>query len=310
MTEPAIDAGVDTLQVDEAPEQQPGAEREHHRQRHLGDDQPVARAPCAASTGRRSRVLFQRLVRLGASALNHRQQHQPETPPPSSTARTSAATRALRAAPRPNVVSCGGTSAFEARIATRASANPASAAGGREHGDLGEQLLRQPPPTGAERDAHGKFALPAARARQHQAGQVRAGDEQHERDRAEHENPGRPHVLEARRWRTAWRQPPARVLRKLRRVIGGDARRDRRQLGFGRPPRRARRQPARSPRSCACCAAPDRRSRPTESRGRCRCSSSSGGITPTSVAALPLTRIVRADERAVGMKARRSTGDG
>ena len=58
---------------------------------------------------------------------------------------------------------------------------------GEQHA-LDEQLPDDPPPARAERDADGDFARPVGRARQQQVGDVGAGDEQHERDRA-HQRP-------------------------------------------------------------------------------------------------------------------------
>ena len=50
-----VHAGVDPLQVEKTPEQQPGAEREHHRERHFGHDEPLPRPP-RADAGRSSNV--------------------------------------------------------------------------------------------------------------------------------------------------------------------------------------------------------------------------------------------------------------
>ena len=49
----------------------------------------------------------------------------------------------------------------------------------------GQQLPRDPPPAGAERGVDRQLLLPAFRAHEEQIGDVRAGDEQNEADRAE-----------------------------------------------------------------------------------------------------------------------------
>ena len=69
------------------------------------------------------------------------------------------------------------------------------AAGQRHHHALGQQLLHDAPPIGAERAAHRDLALPALRSREHQVGEVRARDQQDERHRAEQHEQRRPDVL-------------------------------------------------------------------------------------------------------------------
>ena len=63
-------------------------------------------------------------------------------------------------------------------------------AGDRQDEALDQQLTDEPPAAGAERRADADLALARARAREEQIGDVRAGDEQHDRDRAEqHQHP-------------------------------------------------------------------------------------------------------------------------
>jgi hypothetical protein len=54
-----------------------------------------------------------------------------------------------------------------------------------EYATFGEELREYAAASGAERDAHGDFALPRFGACEHEAGDVGAGDEQHEADGAE-----------------------------------------------------------------------------------------------------------------------------
>jgi len=58
---------------------------------------------------------------------------------------------------------------------------------------FGEQLLQQPSTSGAERGANAELAGPHRRARQHQAGDVGAGHEQHDADRGEQYQESRSH---------------------------------------------------------------------------------------------------------------------
>jgi len=56
---------------------------------------------------------------------------------------------------------------------------------------LGEQLPHQTRPAGAERRAYGELTLTRGSARQHQAGDVRTGDQQNDPDHAQHrQQPG------------------------------------------------------------------------------------------------------------------------
>ena len=58
------------------------------------------------------------------------------------------------------------------------------AAGERQHDPFGQELPQQPPASGAERRADRELPLPRLGARQQQVGEIGAGDEQHEPDRA------------------------------------------------------------------------------------------------------------------------------
>ena len=51
-----------------------------------------------------------------------------------------------------------------------------------QHQCLGEQLTNQPRPSGAHGEPHGDFSTPGRRAREQHAGDVRARDDQDERD--------------------------------------------------------------------------------------------------------------------------------
>jgi hypothetical protein len=76
---------------------------------------------------------------------------------------------------------------------------PSSAAGGREQEALGEDLADQPPARGADRRPDGHLALPRRGLREEHVRDVRAGDEQHEADRAEQDEERRAgRVVDAR----------------------------------------------------------------------------------------------------------------
>ena len=56
-------------------------------------------------------------------------------------------------------------------------------AGCGDHGALGEQLPHQTKPSGAERGAKSQLLLACGAAREHEAGDVRARNQQHDSDR-------------------------------------------------------------------------------------------------------------------------------
>ena len=68
-----------------------------------------------------------------------------------------------------------------------------AAAADREHDAFDEQAADQPPAARAERGADAHLAAAHGRARQHQVGDVGAGDEQHQRHRSEQHQHPRPH---------------------------------------------------------------------------------------------------------------------
>ena len=71
------------------------------------------------------------------------------------------------------------------RVAQYASSTPASAADQREHERLGHDLPDQTRPPGAERGANRQLLAASGRAAEHQVGEIRAGDQQHESHRRE-----------------------------------------------------------------------------------------------------------------------------
>ena len=68
-----------------------------------------------------------------------------------------------------------------------------------DHQRLGEPVAHEPQPAGAEREAQRGLATPGHRARQHQVGDVGAGDEQHEADNCHEHHQGRDRGREASR---------------------------------------------------------------------------------------------------------------
>ena len=81
-------------------------------------------------------------------------------------------------------------------MAQRRDAQPGDAAGGGEHQAFGQHLAHQPAALGAQRGAQADLALARGAARQQQVGDVDAGDEQHQRDRADQREQRRPELAD------------------------------------------------------------------------------------------------------------------
>ena len=119
----------------------------------------------------------------------------------------------------------------------------ARAAEHREHEVLREELPDEPEPRGAERAAHGQFALAGLGPRQHQVGDIDARDQQHEPDGDAEHHQRRLDVARDDLTQRPDREPqlPARIRAGMPR----DERRGQRvALGLGLRDRHARRQPS------------------------------------------------------------------
>ena len=95
-----------------------------------------------------------------------------------------------------SAANCAGSDAAQARHAPRREQEPGASAGQRQHQAFGQHLLHEPDACAADRHPDGELFLAAGRARQEQRGDVRAGDQQDEADRAEQHQQRRPHVAD------------------------------------------------------------------------------------------------------------------
>ena len=183
-----VEAEIDPLQRPQRPQHQSRADEEHDRERHLGDDQSVPEAGAPAA-GRGVAASF--LHRLGQIRLEQargrrdaeddrgherdadgEQQHAPVD------RRSGDAGNARRVPPG------------EEPHADPGERQAGGGADAGEHQALGQQLAHDPGRPRAERGAHRHLALARFRAREQQVGDVGAGDQQQEADRAE-EQPDR-----------------------------------------------------------------------------------------------------------------------
>ena len=166
--------------VDEASEEQPGADEQHETQRHLRGDQRRAQAAARATW----RVLPRESIRARrARDARHAGARPKSTPVPQATSAVKIERRAIQARGEPGDLDAARQ--LEARDQPSASAGhieAEAAAGDRQHQALDQQLTRDPAAAGADRHAHGDLAAPRRAARELQVGQVGAADEQRDRD--------------------------------------------------------------------------------------------------------------------------------
>ena len=99
--------------------------------------------------------------------------------------RAQTAARANRAGPLRRAANCLARTPRTGADPTAASRTPSRPPAEPQHRAFGETLAHQPAAARPERHAHGKFALARNRARQQQAGDIDAGDQQHQADRAQ-----------------------------------------------------------------------------------------------------------------------------
>ncbi len=189
-----IEAGRQRLQVDERANQQAGANQQHHAQRHFGDDQQTPRPALRAAGDRR-----------GCRPRRARPAHRgawPESPAPVRRAPRSAAvspsvtdnTRASSATSPHGVSNKSVAVALRPASAAAPIARPAIPPHTGEHQAFDEQLAHDRASIAADREPRRNLARAPAGARQQQAGQVHAGDQQHHADAGRQELQRQPHV--------------------------------------------------------------------------------------------------------------------
>ena len=178
-----IETGIDVLQTREALHEQPGADEEDERQRHFRD----RRARCATRL-RRTPVVEPRPPSFSASVNSGLPLASAGTSPkrmPVTTETTSVTTRTLKSrfvsAMRGTV--CAPIDAQEIEAPDRQH-RAERAADESEQDAFAKHLPHELETAGAERDANGELALPRSGARQQHGGEIRAGDEENDRDRA------------------------------------------------------------------------------------------------------------------------------
>ena len=191
-------AGVETRrhrrQRGETAQQETRANQQHQRQPDLRHDQRAAKLPVTHAARRAAApVLVERFAKVDACSLqrgheakddagNHRQDHREHRDGPFHANQLGA-------------WQAGHCGTGEQRHAPRRDQQANAGADARQHHALDNQLADEAPASGAHRGADGHLLLAAHGPRQQQVGHVGAGDEQHQRDRAQQQEQRRPHVL-------------------------------------------------------------------------------------------------------------------
>ena len=177
-----FEADVDVLQPDEAADQEAGADRQHQRQRDLGDHERALQRS-AGPAGTRSLIVAQRLDQVRPRDLERRRGAEEQACDQRHGQREQHHAR----------VHADLGDARDDQLAQRQQRagqhdpedDPERAAGQAEQGGLGEQLPRNPRAACAERCPNRDLTLPRRRAGQQQVGDVRERDQQQDPDRAE-----------------------------------------------------------------------------------------------------------------------------
>ena len=174
----------------DAPHHQPRAGQQHEREREIADDQEMARATRAAA-GSSARVGRERLTQPERRAAERRNKAEAETRERGDDERErehpSVETHLIEARDRDR---------GDRRHALKTNSRDRQterAAGEAEDRALGQQLPDQAPAAGAKRRADRDLARPVHRPREEQVGDVRAGNQHHEPDRAQQHEQGRAH---------------------------------------------------------------------------------------------------------------------
>ena len=145
------------------------------------------------------------------------------------------------------------TSASRPRWNATASASPAMPPASDEQQALGQHLPQQPRRAGAERRAQTQLALAHGAAREQQVGDVDAGDQQHERDRAGEHEQRRANLLDHLLVNRHERHRPAGIaLRRFLLELRRDRSSSRRRPAASETPSRSRAMPCDDPRPGAC----------------------------------------------------------
>ena len=165
-------------QIREALDQQPGADHERYRERHLADHERASHATARADRRRSTSRLAQREAEIAEAQMKRRRETEQN-------ARADGDDQRERQHPAVDPDRRGARNARRSRGDEDLEPDPRQRdtrdrADDRQHETLGDELANQPAAPGAERGAQRKLLVPAFGADQQQVGEIRACDEQHE----------------------------------------------------------------------------------------------------------------------------------
>jgi hypothetical protein len=175
-----VEAGAGFLQVHEASDQQARAGEQRHCKRHLHDDEHAPRRARRAAAAAAAAAFLEHFV--GALAPQSDNREEAEQHAGQQRQRQRERDDAAIEADGETVCCIIQTEQADQLYAPLRNDQSGDAAGQREHQALDQKLAREPAAPGAERGADRQLFLPGRDARQHEIGDVGAGDQQHERD--------------------------------------------------------------------------------------------------------------------------------
>ncbi len=175
------EARIDPRELDETSNQQPGRDQQHDGKRRLGHHQRATQAMTTAIAS--PSACMDELQQASSSRLQRRDdaEHQ-RREDGARKAKSTTVPLTATASRRGMSAGCAHTST---RTAAYASSTPTAPPTDAQHDGLCHELPHQPSAAGAKRRPHRQFATARRAAREQQAGDVGAGDQQHQRDGAE-----------------------------------------------------------------------------------------------------------------------------
>jgi len=189
-----VEAGLDARQRDDAAQHQAGANQQDERQRHLGDDHRAAQPASASQPAARTTNRAQRFGDVGARRAQRRHQTAQHGGAGAGDDREREHPRIHRNRPEPRQF---GRSRRDQDLDPGPCQQQAERRAERRHQQaLGEHLPDQPAARRADRRPDRELAAARRGAHDQEIGDVRARNQQHERDGAHHRQDRRPHVAD------------------------------------------------------------------------------------------------------------------
>ncbi len=185
---------IDLQQAQQAAREQAGSHEEHRRQRDFADDERPAHVPSAGEHA--AAVAGQGLTHVHATGLSQRGPREQQRGSERNAERDREHARVQ--ADRSEVWHSRRRRCLECLEAPQPDQHAECAAGDREQQALGEQLARQAPSRRPKGDSHRNLSAARLVPSQREVGDVRAADQEQQRDRAQEGQQGRADVADHR----------------------------------------------------------------------------------------------------------------